>query len=192
MNNFWNTQSNFTLISSITFEVFSQTLQNLQGSRRNAIQWCLQNYMVNGWELTSELTSKRINILKYSSKFTTNLTNNFRSTWAYVKLYSINPGENLQGSHTCTMGGTSSVLFQWRPAFSALWRRGNSVISVHHINNFEIIDQTSPNFQGSRCNGCEWCVQNYIKTVENWLRYQQKTLRRRCHNVGSVLCINNF
>ena len=39
-------------------------------------------------------------------------------------------------SHTCTMGGTSSVLFQWRPAFSALWRRGNSVVSVHHINNF--------------------------------------------------------
>ena len=30
------------------------------------------------------------------------------------------------------------------------------------------------------------------KTVENWLRYQRKTLRRRCHNVGSVLCINNF
>ena len=58
MNNFWNTQSNFTLISLITFEIFSQTLHNLQGSRRNTIRWCLQNYMVNGWELTSELTSK--------------------------------------------------------------------------------------------------------------------------------------
>ena len=32
---------------------------------------------------------------------------------------------------------TSSVLFQWRSsAFSALWRCGNSVVSVHHINNF--------------------------------------------------------
>ena len=30
------------------------------------------------------------------------------------------------------------------------------------------------------------------KTVENWLRYQRKKLRRRCHHVGSVLCINNF
>ena len=39
-------------------------------------------------------------------------------------------------SHTWTTGGTYSVLFQWRPAFSALWRRGNSVVSVHHINNF--------------------------------------------------------
>ena len=45
----------------ITFEVLNQTLQNLQGSRRNTIRWCLQNYMVNGWELTSELTFKWIN-----------------------------------------------------------------------------------------------------------------------------------
>ena len=80
MNNFWNTQSNFTLISLITFEVLLQTLHNLQGSRRITIQWCLQNYIVNGLEFTSELTSKWIYILKYSSKFTTNLTNNLRST----------------------------------------------------------------------------------------------------------------
>ena len=26
----------------MTFEVVSQTLQNLQGSRRNTIQWCLK------------------------------------------------------------------------------------------------------------------------------------------------------
>ena len=61
MNNFWNTQLNFTLISLIAFEEFTQTLQNLQDSRRNTIRWCLQNYMVNGLELTSELTSKWIN-----------------------------------------------------------------------------------------------------------------------------------
>ena len=30
------------------------------------------------------------------------------------------------------------------------------------------------------------------EAVKNWLRYQQKTLRRRCNNVGSVLCIKNF
>ena len=40
----------------------------------------LQNYIKNGWELTSELTSKWIYILKYSSKFHTNLINNFWST----------------------------------------------------------------------------------------------------------------
>ena len=27
---------------------------------------------------------------------------------------------------------------------------------------FGILDQTSPNFQGSRRNGCEWCVENYM------------------------------
>ena len=55
---YWNTQVNFTLISLITFEVLAQTLQNSQGSGHNTIRWCLQNYMEDGWELTSELTSK--------------------------------------------------------------------------------------------------------------------------------------
>ena len=55
---YWNTQANFTLISLITFEVLAQTLQNSQGSGHNTIRWCLQNYMEDGWELKSELTSK--------------------------------------------------------------------------------------------------------------------------------------
>ena len=53
---FKNNQSNFTLISLITFEVLNLTPPNLQGSCRNTSRWCLQNYMVNGWELESELT----------------------------------------------------------------------------------------------------------------------------------------
>ena len=57
---FKNTQSNFTLISLITFEVINETPPNLQGSCRNTCRWCLQNYMENGWKLTSELTSKWI------------------------------------------------------------------------------------------------------------------------------------
>ena len=48
----------FHFISFITFEVLAQTLQNSQGSGHNTIRWCLQNYMEDGWELTSELTSK--------------------------------------------------------------------------------------------------------------------------------------
>ena len=54
----WNTQANFKLISLITFKVLAQTLQNSQGSGHNTIRWCLRNYMEDGWELTSELTSK--------------------------------------------------------------------------------------------------------------------------------------
>ena len=61
----------------ITFEELNQTLL---GSCRSSSQWCLQNYIKNGWELTSELTSKWIYILKYSNKFHNNLFNNFWST----------------------------------------------------------------------------------------------------------------
>ena len=67
---FTNIQSNFTLISLITFEVLNQTLPNLQGSCRNTSRWCLQNYMENGWELTSELTSKWITFTNIQSNFT--------------------------------------------------------------------------------------------------------------------------
>ena len=61
----------------ITFEVLNQTPPNLLGSCRSSSRWYLQNYMKNVWELTSELTSKWIYILKYSSKFHTNLINNW-------------------------------------------------------------------------------------------------------------------
>ena len=64
----------------LTFEVLNQTPPNLLGSCRSSSRWYLQNYIKNGWELTSELTSKWIYILKYSSKFHTNLINNFWST----------------------------------------------------------------------------------------------------------------
>ena len=57
---FKNTQSNFTLISLITFKIIYETPPNLQGNCRNTSQWCLQIYMENGLELTSELTSEWI------------------------------------------------------------------------------------------------------------------------------------
>ena len=66
----------------ITFEVLDQTPPNLLGSCRSSSRWYLPNCIKNGWELTSELTSKWIYILKYSSKFHTNLINNFWSTLA--------------------------------------------------------------------------------------------------------------
>ena len=70
MNNFWNNQSNFTLISLITFKVLNQTLPKLQGNCLNTNRWRLRNYMVNGWELTSELTSKWITFRNTQSIFT--------------------------------------------------------------------------------------------------------------------------
>ena len=72
--------------ASITFEVLNQTPPNLLDSCRSSSRWCLQNYMKNGWELTSELTSIWIYILKYSSKFHNNLINNFWNTcWNFTE-----------------------------------------------------------------------------------------------------------
>ena len=67
---FKNIQSNFTLISLITFEVLNQTSPNLQGSFRNTSRWWLQIYIENGWELTSELTSTWITFKNIQSNFT--------------------------------------------------------------------------------------------------------------------------
>ena len=67
---FNNSQSNFTPSSLITFTVINQTSPNLHGSCRNTSRWCLQNYIENGWELTSELTSKWITFNNTQSNFT--------------------------------------------------------------------------------------------------------------------------
>ena len=87
---FNNTQSNFTPISLITFAVINQTSPNLQGSCRNTSRWCLQKYMENGWELTSEMTSKWITF--------NNTQSNFKpiSLIIFAVIYQTSP--NLQGS----------------------------------------------------------------------------------------------
>ena len=67
---FNNSQSNFTPSSLITSALINQTSPNLHGSCRNTCRWCLQNYMENGWELTSELTSKWITFNNTKLNFT--------------------------------------------------------------------------------------------------------------------------
>ena len=67
---FKNIQSNFTLISLLTFEVLNQTSSNWQGSCRNTSRWCLQICMENGWKLTSEFTSKWITFENIQLNFT--------------------------------------------------------------------------------------------------------------------------
>ena len=47
----------FQCITFITFRILDQTSSNLQGSRHNGCQWCVQNYMWSGWELT-EISTK--------------------------------------------------------------------------------------------------------------------------------------
>ena len=101
---FNNSQSNFTPSSLITSAIINQTSPKLHLSCRNASRWCLQNYIENGWELTSELTSKWITF------------NNTQSNFKPISLI------------------TSAV-----------------------------INQTSPNLQGSCRNNSRWCLQNYME-----------------------------
>ena len=54
----------------ITFVVVNETSQNLPGICGDTSRWCLQNYMDNGWELTSELASKWITFKNTQSNLT--------------------------------------------------------------------------------------------------------------------------
>ena len=72
---------------------------------------------------------------------------------------------------------TSSVLFQWRPAFSALWRRGNSVVSVHHINNFWNTRSNLTKFSGQ---SPQWlrmvCAKLNVKRLRiDWDIYEKRS-----------------
>ena len=67
---FNNSQLNFTPSSLITSAIINETLPNLHGSCRNTSRWCLQNYIKNSWELTSELTLKWITFNNTQSNFT--------------------------------------------------------------------------------------------------------------------------
>ena len=158
---FKNTQSNFTLSSLIPFEVFNQTLPNLQGSCLNTSRWGLQNYMVNCWELTSELTSKWIT---------------FKNTQSNFKLISLISFEvfkqtlpNLQGcclntSRWCLQNYmvncwelTSELTSKW-----ITFRSTQSNFTLSSLLTFAVLNQTSPNWQGSCLNTSRWCLQNYM------------------------------
>ena len=87
---FKKTQSNFTPSSLITSAIINQTSPNLHISCRNTSRWCLQNYIENCWELTSELTSKWITFNNTQSNFTP------ISLITFAVIHQTSP--NLQGS----------------------------------------------------------------------------------------------
>ena len=114
-----------------------------------------------GKTIFSRLFSARYHILKKKKK----------RYWAYVDevliitlsiLATCLVSSNCSVTHVRWGQGTSSVLFQWRPAFSASGDVETVLFQWITLITFEILNQNSPNFQGSRRNGCEWCVQNYM------------------------------
>ena len=162
MKNFWNTQSNFTLISLLTFKVVNETSPNLQGSCRSTSRWCLQNYMENGWELTSELTSKWITFKNTQSNF----------TLISLITFEVNnqTPPNLQGS--CRNSSrwrlqnymengwelTSELTFKW-----ITFKNTQSNFTLISLITFKVINEISPNWQGNCRSTGRWCLQNYME-----------------------------
>ena len=159
---FNNIQSNFTPISLITFAVINQTSPNLQGSCRNTSRWCLQNYMENGWELTSELTSKWITFNNSQLNFTPS------SLITFAVINQTSP--NLQGSCRNTSRWclqnymengwelTSELTSKW-----ITFNNTQSNFTPISLITFAVNNQTSPNLQGSCRNNSQCCLQHYIE-----------------------------
>ena len=159
---FTNTQANFTPISLITFAVINQTSPNLHGSCRNTSRVFLQNYMENGWELTSELTSKWIAFKNTQSNFTP------ISSITFAVINQTSP--NLHGS--CR--NTSRVFLQnymengWEltSELTSKWitfKNTQSNFTPISSITFAVINQTSPNLQGSCRNNSRVFLQNYME-----------------------------
>ena len=157
-----NVQENFTLMSLITFEVLNQSSPNLQGSCRSTSRWCLQNNMENGWEMTSELTSKWITFKNTQSNFT---------LFSLITFEVINETPpNLQGScrktsRWCLQNymengwkSTSELTSKW-----LTFKNTQSNFTLISLITFEVINETPPNLQGNCRNTSQWCLQIYME-----------------------------
>ena len=159
---FKNIQSIFTLSSSITFEVLNQTLPNLQGNWRNTRWWFLQNYMENGWELTSESTSKWITFKNIQLIFT------LSSLITFEVLNQTLP--NLQGScrNTSRWCLQNYMENDWEltSELTSKWitlKKIQSIFTLSSSITFEVLNQTLPNLQGNCRNTRWWFLQNYMR-----------------------------
>ena len=159
---FINTQSNFTPISLITSAVINQTSPNLQGSCRCTSRWCLQNYIENGWELTSGLTSEWITF--------NNTQSNFKPTSLITFAVINQTSPNLQGScrnnSQCCLQNYMENGWELTSEFTSKWiifNNSQSNFTASSLIISAIINQTSQNLQGSCRNTSRWCLQNYIE-----------------------------
>ena len=162
---FNNTQSNFTPISLITYAVINQTSPNLQGSCRNKNWCCLQNYMENGWELTSELTSKWVTFKKTQSNFTPISL----ITFAVINQTSPNLQGSCRNNSQCCLQNYMENGWELTSELTSKWitfNNSQSNFTPSSLITSAIINQTSPNLHGSCRNTSRWCLQNYI--VNGW------------------------
>ena len=159
---FKNIQSNFTLISLITFEVRNQTSTKLQESCRNTSRWCLQNYMENGGELTSELQSKWITFKNIQSNFTliSLITFEVRNQTSNKLQESCRNTSRwcLQNYMENGLKLTSKLQSKWKT-----FKNIQSNFTLISLITFEVRNQTSPNLQKICHNTSRWCLQNYME-----------------------------
>ena len=159
---FKNTQSNFTPISLITFAVIIQTSPNLQGSCRGTSRWCLQNYMENSWELTSELTSKWITFNNTQSNF----TQISLITFAVINQTSPNLQGSCRNNSQCCLQNYMENGWKLTSDLTSKWITFNNTQSnftPSSLITFAVINQTSPNLQGSCRAESQCCLQNYME-----------------------------
>ena len=159
---FKNTESNFTLISLITFEVFKQTLSNLQGSCLNTSRRGLQNYMINCWGLTSKLTSKSITFKNTESNFTliSLITFEvFKQTLSNLQGSCLNTSRRGLQNYMINCWGLTSKL----TSKSITFKNTESNFTLISLITFEVFKQTLSNLQGSCLNTSRWGLQNYME-----------------------------
>ena len=175
---FNNTQSNFTPSSLIAFAVIKQTSPNLYGSCRNTSRWCLQNYMENGWELTSELTSK----WKTFNNTQSNFTPSSLITFVVIKQTSPNLYGNCRNTSRWCLQNYMENGWELTFELTSKWITFNNIQSYFtpiSLLTFAVINQTSPNLQGSCRNTSRWCLQNYMenswgltsKLISKWITF---------------------
>ena len=153
---FNNTQSNFTPSSLLTSAINNQNSPNLNGSCRYTSRWCLQKYIENGWELTSELTSKWITF--------NNTQSNFTPISLITSAIINHTSPNLQGS--CRNTSRWCLQNYMASELTSKWITFNNTQSNFtpiSLITSAIINHTSPNLHGSSRNTSRWCLQNYIK-----------------------------
>ena len=159
---FSNSQSNFTPSSLITSAIINQTSPNLHGSCRNTSRWCLQNYIQNGWELTSELTSKWITFSNSQSIFTPSSL----ITSAIINQTSPNLHGSCRSNSRCCLQNYMGNGWELTSELTSKWITFNNTQSIFtpiSLITSAIINQTSSNLHGSCRNTSRWCLQNYIE-----------------------------
>ena len=160
---FYHTRSNFTPISLITFAVINQTLSNLHRSCRNTSRWCLQNYMENGWELTSELTSQWITFNNTQSNFTPISL----LTFAVINQTTRNIQGSCRNTSRWCLQNYMENSWELTSKLTSKWITFNhtqSNFTPISLITFAVINQTSPNLQGSCRNTSQWCLHNYMES----------------------------